>query len=155
MPHQSIESPADGDAASRVEPARRRFLRSGGALIGAVVSASDVLAQPAATADPPAVPDSMKTPGAPVGAHLYGEPSSFEAGVVRNVPPGLLQYLSASSRSPLQELDGIITPNGLFYERHHAGVPSINPPQDFRLDRDYEESRIHSHRDRASLARPR
>ena len=97
----------------------------------------------------------MKTPGAPVGTHLYGEPSSFEAGVVRNVPPGLLQYLSASSRSPLQELDGIITPNGLFYERHHAGVPSINPSQDFRLDRDYEESRIHSHRDRASLARPR
>ncbi len=30
---------------------------------------------------------------------------------------------------PLQELDGIITPNGLFYERHHAGVPEINPAE--------------------------
>jgi sulfane dehydrogenase subunit SoxC len=29
----------------------------------------------------------------------------------------------------LQELDGIITPNGLFYERHHGGVPTIDPAQ--------------------------
>ena len=39
------------------------------------------------------------------------------------------QYISASSRTPLQELDGIITPNGLFYERHHGGVPTIDPAQ--------------------------
>jgi sulfane dehydrogenase subunit SoxC len=35
--------------------------------------------------------------------------------------------MSAYSTSPLQELDGIITPNGLFYERNHAGVPEIDP----------------------------
>jgi sulfane dehydrogenase subunit SoxC len=29
----------------------------------------------------------------------------------------------------LQDLDGIITPNGLFYERHHGGVPTIDPAQ--------------------------
>ncbi|WP_458127689.1 hypothetical protein [Pseudomonas sp. Z2-11] len=37
--------------------------------------------------------------------------------------------MSAYNTPPLQELDGIITPNGLFYERHHAGVPEINPAE--------------------------
>jgi sulfane dehydrogenase subunit SoxC len=33
------------------------------------------------------------------------------------------------SLTPLQDLAGIITPNGLHYERHHAGVPAIDPAQ--------------------------
>jgi len=32
-----------------------------------------------------------------------------------------------SSRTPLQDLYGIITPSDLHYERHHAGVPAIDP----------------------------
>jgi sulfane dehydrogenase subunit SoxC len=32
-----------------------------------------------------------------------------------------------SSRSPLQDLYGIITPSDLHFERHHAGVPAIDP----------------------------
>jgi len=48
---------------------------------------------------------------------------------VRSILPGQLQYGSGASRTPLQELDGIITPNGVFYERHHAGVPDIDPAQ--------------------------
>jgi sulfane dehydrogenase subunit SoxC len=32
-----------------------------------------------------------------------------------------------SSRTPHQDLFGTITPSDLHYERHHAGVPSINP----------------------------
>jgi sulfane dehydrogenase subunit SoxC len=35
----------------------------------------------------------------------------------------------ASSRTPLQDLDGIITPSSLHFERHHAGVPKIDPAQ--------------------------
>lgn len=27
---------------------------------------------------------------------------------------------------PVEDLDGIITPIGLFFERHHAGVPEID-----------------------------
>ena len=34
---------------------------------------------------------------------------------------------AASSCTPLQDLHGIITPNGLHFERHHAGVPAIDP----------------------------
>lgn len=32
-----------------------------------------------------------------------------------------------SSRSPLQDFHGIITPSDLHFERHHAGVPAIDP----------------------------
>lgn len=34
-----------------------------------------------------------------------------------------------SSQSPLQDLDGIITPSDLHFERHHGGVPAIDPEQ--------------------------
>ena len=71
----------------------------------------------------------MKVPGDPMGSQLYGTPSPFEKNVVKNIPKDLPQYLSASGRTPLQDLDGIITPNGLFYERHHGGVPAIDPAQ--------------------------
>ena len=36
---------------------------------------------------------------------------------------------AASSMTPWQNLHGIITPNGLHFERHHAGVPAIDPDQ--------------------------
>jgi sulfane dehydrogenase subunit SoxC len=71
----------------------------------------------------------MKAPGESTGGQLYGAPSPFEKGVVKNISKTLKQYISASSRTPLQELDGIITPNGLFYERHHGGIPTIDPAQ--------------------------
>ncbi len=51
---------------------------------------------------------------ADTGGQPYGTPSRFEAGIIRNIPKGLKQYTSASTRTPLQDLDGILTPNGLF-----------------------------------------
>src|SRR5947209_9502490 len=114
---------------------RRRFLREGVALMGGAVLAGGVAGSEAMAATvnadnlPPSVPEWMKTPGDPMGSQLYGTPSPFEKGVVKNIPKNLSQYLSASGRTPLQDLDGIITPNGLFYERHHGGVPTIDPAQ--------------------------
>jgi sulfane dehydrogenase subunit SoxC len=113
---------------------RRRFLRKGGALVGGAVvagSLADTVSAATEHADnlPPNVPEWMKTPGDPMGAQPYGTPSPFEKGVIKNIPNNLSQYLSASGRTPLQDLDGIITPNGLFYERHHGGVPTIDPAQ--------------------------
>ena len=111
--------------------AGRRSLFRRAAALAAVGGAGDALAQAAPALTPSAdalpIPASMRVPGAPVGAKLYGEPSPFESQVVRNVPAKLPQYISASSRTPLQDLDGIITPNGLFYERHHGGIPAIDP----------------------------
>lgn len=113
-------------------PTRRRVLRDG-ALVGGSVLASGLAGTQlrAATVEnlPPNVPEWTRTPGEPTGSPLYGMPSPFEKDVVRNISKSLPQYLSASSRTPLQDLDGIITPNGLFYERHHGGVPAIDPVQ--------------------------
>jgi sulfane dehydrogenase subunit SoxC len=38
-----------------------------------------------------------------------------------------LRYSGTSSRSPLHQLTGTITPSDLHFERHHAGVPLIDP----------------------------
>jgi len=114
---------------------RRRFLREGGALLGGTVIASGLAGGEALAASessdnlPPNVPEWMKTPGDPMGSQPYGTPSRFEKDVIKNIPKDLPQYLSASGRTPLQDLDGIITPNGLFYERHHGGVPTIDPAE--------------------------
>jgi sulfane dehydrogenase subunit SoxC len=114
---------------------RRGFLRFTGVLLGAgAAAAGDAFAQTAPTAAATAsgampVPPSMKVLGEPAGGKLYGLPSSFEGGVIRNVTKGPPQPIATATRTPLQELDGIITPNGLFYERHHAGVPTIDPAQ--------------------------
>jgi sulfane dehydrogenase subunit SoxC len=100
-----------------------------GSVLAAGVTGSKAPADDAVDNAPPNVPEWMKAPGDPAGSQLYGTPSPFEKDVVRNVPKNAAQYLSASVRTPLQELDGIITPNGLFYERHHGGVPAIDPAQ--------------------------
>jgi sulfane dehydrogenase subunit SoxC len=109
---------------------RRYFLRAG-AVVGGAALAGNISGSRAADADnlPPNTPEWMKVPGDPMGSQPYGMPSPFEKNVVKNISKNLKQYLSASGRTPLQDLDGIITPNGLFYERHHAGVPMIDPAQ--------------------------
>lgn len=56
----------------------------------------------------------------------YGVPSKYEKGVVRVLPSPVPAFPTAS-RTPLQSLHGVITPNGLVFERHHAGIPDINP----------------------------
>ncbi|MGF6308666.1 sulfane dehydrogenase subunit SoxC [Bradyrhizobium sp. i1.8.4] len=114
------------------EASRRRFLQAGAALAGgsamAGVAGSTALAEQGNNL-PPNVPEWMKAPGDPMGSQPYGTPSVHEKGVIKNISKTLPQYISASGRTPLQELDGIITPNGLFYERHHGGVPTIDPAE--------------------------
>src|SRR5262245_13721669 len=103
---------------------RRRFLRDGAAAGGTLIAgglASNEVRAAGSENLPPNIPEWMKAPGDPTGGQLYGTPSPFEKDVVKNLPKNLKQYISAASRTPLQDLDGIITPNGLFYERHHGG----------------------------------
>ena len=115
---------------------RRSFLQASAALAGGSaiggLSGAGALAQQAGSEAgnlPPNVPEWMKAPGEAMGSQPYGAPSPYEKAVVKNVSRTLPQYISASGRTPLQDLDGIITPNGLFYERHHGGVPNIDPAQ--------------------------
>lgn len=117
---------------------RRRFLATAGtgavaAALGTRPAAAETAAGAVADANlPPNVPEWTRKLGDPTVATPYGHPSKFEAEVGRSMYPGLTEPMSAYSTSPLQDLDGIITPNGLHYERHHAGVPQIDP-DDHRL----------------------
>ena len=55
-------------------------------------------------------------------------PSKHEAHVVRRDVPWLTaDPVSSVNFTPLHELDGIITPNGLCFERHHAGIAEVDP----------------------------
>lgn len=72
---------------------------------------------------------SMAKLGEPVDWHPYGVPSPFEKSVIRrNVPFLTPTAYSTVSFTPLQSLDGIITPNGLCFVRDHGGtVTDIDP----------------------------
>ena len=70
-----------------------------------------------------AVADTTKSQGAPNSG--YGSRSRFET-IRRWITPSRFPT-STASWTPLGDLDGIITPSALHYERHHGGVPDIDP----------------------------
>ncbi len=114
---------------------RRDVLVAATALAGSVAGARLAGAQEGAAPDhniPPNVPDWQRQPGREVMSPPYGLPSKFEADVIRRDRTGGSPYptrQAAASLTPLQDLHGVITPNGLHYERHHAGVPAIDPAE--------------------------
>jgi len=58
----------------------------------------------------------------------YGLPSPHEADVQRrNVPWLTPDTASSINFTPLHQLEGTITPNGLCFERHHSGVAAVDP----------------------------
>ena len=70
-------------------------------------------------------PDYMTLPGAPLSG--YGHRSVNEDHVQRYISLTRGTTGAGNSRTPLEKLHGIITPNGLHFERHHSGIPDINP----------------------------
>ena len=107
----------------RVDNGRRRRLATAAIGGAGLLTARDALAQAAG----PLVPQTMLEQGQPILSPPYGVPSKFEDDVVRRPTDLTSTDLSSWSFTPLQDLHGTITPNGLFYERHHAGVPAIDP----------------------------
>lgn len=106
---------------------RRQLLKGGGLLTAAAAAA--ILPAPAAEAKPPpgaaewpVLNPPWSGPGRPAGADGgYGLRSQFET-IIR-----LASSTGTDSFTPHQALYGIITPSGLHYERHHAGIPTIDP----------------------------
>ena len=83
----------------------------------------------AALAEPLAVPRWMQQPGAALST--YGQPSKFESKVARTVlaPPNPATPGIGTARTPLHLINGMITPNGLHFDRSHSGTPDIDPDQ--------------------------
>jgi sulfane dehydrogenase subunit SoxC len=113
-------------------PSRRQLL-AGGLAAGAGAALVGLTARPAAAAGDPAITEIQEWNrylGDGVDARPYGTPSQFEAQVVRRDVPWLTaDAVSSVNFTPLHELDGIITPNGLCFERHHAGIAEVDPAQ--------------------------
>jgi len=110
-----------------MDESKRSFIKHSVGLIaaGGLVAGA---AKHAETVEPPEVPASMKAPGAGLGE--YGSPAKYEGKVTRTLirsQPGTTG--SGASRTPLESLEGMITPSGLHFERHHSGVPDIDPDQ--------------------------
>ncbi len=71
--------------------------------------------------------------GDPIDDAPYGLPSPFESDVVRRRVEWLTpDAYTAINFTPLHELDGIITPNGLCFQRSHAGAAQVDPAK-YRL----------------------
>jgi sulfane dehydrogenase subunit SoxC len=87
---------------------RRRVLQLGAALGGGLLAPKS---------------GSASELGRPLGP--YGERSKFEKGI-RFTRESRTPEAGASF-TPLAESHGIITPSALHYERHHAGIPDIDP----------------------------
>src|SRR3984893_897674 len=109
------------------EPAAGNGLLDRRGLFGAAATGSlaALISRPAAAAGELAVEPWIQEPGSPfVG---YGQPSRFEAKVVRvaTTAPGTTG--TGASRTPHHLLNGAITPTGLHFERHHSGIPEIDP----------------------------
>src|SRR5579862_259906 len=129
MSDEAHVSPLVEDAVSVVS---RRAL-----LVGALGTATAALCralpgQQQATAQgvasppaPPLTPDPTHVPGHGTTAVGTRAPSVQLA----RAPAGIV---SGEDFTPLQDLQGIITPSDLHYERHHAGVPTIDP-DNYRL----------------------
>ncbi|HEY7800051.1 MAG TPA: molybdopterin-dependent oxidoreductase, partial [Hyphomonadaceae bacterium] len=123
----SGQEPVSGDEAEQVAGNgllhRRLFLTQGLLLAGAAGVAGHASAQ----APPqPKYPEWMTRHGA--AASGYGQPSKFEDGVKRFTGQGNPLFPGVgASRTPLEKLTGMITPNGLHFERHHASIPEIDP----------------------------
>ncbi|MBI2803325.1 MAG: sulfite dehydrogenase [Gammaproteobacteria bacterium] len=105
---------------------RRRLLGgivgTAAALFGVRATAADKAVQRLA------VPPWSKQLGKPVASQPYGLPSHYESNIIRRINPGLTTTSESSvAFTPLQNLFGIITPNGLHFERNHNGLPEVDP----------------------------
>src|SRR6266849_3201438 len=93
---------------------RRRVLRLGAALGGGLLATRE---------DALAAENTPGRLGIPLGP--YGERSPFEKAVRWRRDSRTPE--TGSSFTPLQDSVGAVTPSSLHYERHHAGIPTIDP----------------------------
>ena len=94
---------------------RRTFLTA------AAAAGSSLLLQPVAASE---VPDGWTVPG---GSFTnYGLPPDDVTHPIRWIANQPSAPGDGVSWTPLHQLQGMITPNGLHFERHHNGIPSVD-----------------------------
>jgi len=122
----------DGNYMLRVT--RRQVIRGaaaiGGAaatgLVGGAAQADEKPKAPPGSVAYPVQGDPTKEQGRPAFQDGgYGTRSQFENEVRWRYPTAT--RLSTWTMTPLEKSQGIVTPSGLHFERHHGGIPNIDP----------------------------
>ena len=118
----SLSEPGPDESLSRRTLIVGALGAAGAALVGALPSQLPLLAQQAAApaADTTGTVDPTRTPGRPTSPVGTRSPSVR----LGRAPGGLVV---GESFTPIQDLEGTITPSDLHFERHHAGIPTILP----------------------------
>ena len=113
----------------RMQSDRRKFLA--GAFGAAAGTAALPLAARAEGKSDPLITDVQdwnQNLGEGVVSKPYGVPSKFEKDVIRRDVEWLtVRKESSVSFTPLHQIDGLITPSSLCFERHHGGIAEIDP----------------------------
>jgi sulfane dehydrogenase subunit SoxC len=117
------------DKTPNISSPRRLFFKKGLDAAGLVALAGTSTLSQAQSSVQKDFPNWSTVPGK--GLNEYGTPSPHEASTKRGIAKayGELSQGTGSTRTPLEKLEGIITPSGLHFERSHNGVPDINPKE--------------------------
>ncbi len=127
-----MQQTAENTRTPKEAMSRRDFFRRSATL--SVAAAGALTPAMLAAGDDPAIMEEQPWAtalGDGVNQNLYGLPSPYEHNVTRRVAK-LLQsgnWQASIAMTPIHELNGIITPNGLFFSRSHGGVAQIDPNQ--------------------------
>ena len=114
---KSVKAPEKFSSSGGTETSRRRaFLHQASAGLTALGSTAALSATR---------PDSWLKAGS--GFSNYGEPDTESNRIIRWTSANPAVPGEGASWTPLHQLQGTITPNGLHFERHHNGVPAIDP----------------------------
>jgi len=123
-PYYLGDAPAERDRPT----SRRRFMLGAVAAVGAAATVPGMaFANTPGAIERTVPPDATKVQGIGVKDDDggYGTRSQFETAVRDRYANKTTQ--ASWSFTPLQSSMGIITPSGLHYERHHAGIATIDP----------------------------
>jgi sulfane dehydrogenase subunit SoxC len=125
-----IPAPENHMTPGQILAARRRFVTGAAAIAAGAATGAGAQTSKDGAGQDSLVPAWTRSLGAPVAASGYGTPSKYEGNVQRRQSPGLTRTNQSSvSFTPLQNLFGIVTPSGVHFERHHSGVPEVDPMQ--------------------------
>jgi len=127
---QNLDSTVDENSE---QVSRRDFFKQAAVYSASAVAAASVLSPvKLKAADDPAIIEEQEWGtkwGDPVTTNLYGQPSAYESNVTRRTTTLLSSgnMRASIAVTPIQDIEGIIVPNGLFFNRHHGGTPEIDP----------------------------
>jgi len=122
---------SNASEAENIQSGRRDFFRKSAAFSVSAMAAASVMAPVRVNAEElkgdPAILEEKPwgtTFGFPVTHNLYGQPSPYEHHVTRRNTKLLTSgnWYASIAMCPVQDMNGIITPNGLFFSRSHGGT---------------------------------